>query len=359
MFNRINRSGNWWLFLMPFTLSLFGLLMIYEASSIMAIEFFNNRLYFFNKQAVWLFLSVLCFFIVSRVELNKIKKYSVHILLCCILLLVLVLIPGIGQQILGGRRWLNIGGIFVQPSEITKIGFSLYLATLLTKKTNGRVFGSLILVVGGLIMLEPDMGTTVIVIGLAGIMYFISGVEKKEIFRLFSYGVFAFMTMILISPYRMSRLKTYLQPSTDIQGSSYHLNQVLMALGSGGWLGQGLGMSKQKYLYIPEVTTDSIFAIVAEEFGFLGVSAIIAIFGYYFYRCYASIIHQDDNFLLLFGTGLLSSIALQVIINLGAMSALVPLTGIPLPFISYGGTALLINFTSAGLIYNISRNKTK
>lgn len=351
----VNPKGDWRLFIIPLLLAFFGLLMIYEASSVMAIDVFEDRLYFFKRQALWFAISIVAFFITARLNHFRYRKFAPVTFLVNIILLVVVLIPGIGIEVSGGRRWLAVAGFSFQPSELMKISLSMYLASLLSKPTQRYVVYVIIMVVSGLIILEPDMGTMLIVVGVASVIYLTSGISKKEILGAASIFIIVASLLIISSPYRLARVTTYLNPHLDTLGSSYHLRQVLIALGNGGWFGQGLGMSRQKYLYIPEVTTDSIFAVVAEEVGFVGVVMVILIYGYYFYLCFYHLSTRNDRYSGLLGVGLITSIFLQFFINIGAISALVPLTGIPLPFISYGGTALLINFICAGLLYNISR----
>ena len=348
--------GDWRLFLIPVFLALLGLLMIYEASSVLAIEVFNNRLYFFERQALWFAISVSAFLLVGRINHNYFKKFAPFLLVANVILLILVLIPGIGIEILGGRRWFDVGVFNFQPSELMKISLPLYLASLLSKPVDKYVVGLVILFIGGLIMLEPDMGTMLIIVGSACVVYFVSGIPKRTVLGFVGIGFIAVLALIVISPYRLTRLTTYLNPQADSLGSSYHLKQVLIALGNGGLFGQGLGMSKQKYLFIPEVTTDSIFAIIAEEIGLVGVVAVIVTYSYYLCICFSYLQKQKSSYSGLFGVGLVSSIAIQFFVNVGAISALVPLTGIPLPFISYGGTALVINFICAAIVYNISKH---
>lgn len=348
-------KGDWRLLLFPVLLSIIGLVMIFEASSVMAIEAFGDRLYFFRHQLVWFTVSLFTFLLVARVDINLFRRFSMIFLLGNIVLLVLVLIPGIGKEILGGRRWISIAGINLQPSELMKISLSLYLASILPGSKKNLNFFIITGFICSLIMLQPDMGTTVIIAATALIVYFVNGAKIKTMLKLSLAGVIVLGILVLVSPYRYARLTTFFNPQSDPQGQSYHVNQILIALGNGGWFGQGLGMSRQKYLYIPEVTTDSIFAILAEETGFIGTFAVICLFCAYLYVCCRVLLSSGDVFKRLFGIGLVSVIGVQFIVNLGAIGAMLPLTGIPLPFISYGGSAMLINFICAGIIYNISK----
>ncbi|MEK9208389.1 MAG: FtsW/RodA/SpoVE family cell cycle protein, partial [Patescibacteria group bacterium] len=209
-----------------------------------------------------------------------------------------------------------------------------------------------------LVMLQPDMGTAVIILGEGMILYFLSGGSVWHLLSLVPVVVLGGLALIITEPYRMKRLATFLNPESGIQGASYHLRQILIALGSGGLIGVGLGNSLQKYAYLPESTTDSIFAIIGEELGFIGAVVLILILLFIIYRGFYIAVRAKDTFGKLLAGGITSFIAIQTIVNLGAQTALLPLTGVPLPFISYGGSALIINLVSIGILLNISRQST-
>lgn len=277
-----------------------------------------------------------------------------------IILLVIVLIPGFGQQAGGARRWLDFGIINFQPTEIAKFSVILYLASWFIHRERKRFFSfvSLLGFLMFLIILQPDMGTAIIVFALSIIIYFLAGIELSYLALLLPASFFAFLLLIKTSPYRFKRLTSFLDPSSDPLGIGYHVNQILISLGNGGFLGQGFGASRQKYLFLPEAHTDSIFAIIGEEFGFLGGLLLIFVFFalmYYIYRVSAS---APDRYGRLMSGGILAYFALQIVINLGGMVGLLPLTGVPLPFISYGGSNLLVSFALIGILINIAR-KTK
>jgi len=274
-----------------------------------------------------------------------------------LLSLVLVLIPSLGTQIMGARRWLAIGGFGFQPAELIKLTFVLYLAALLSKKKQLWPFLLLLGMILLLIMLEPDLGTAVVVTATGMVVYFASGGPIWQMGLISLTGLLAGVGLIFSSSYRKERLLTFLNPTRDPLGASYHIRQILIALGSGGLFGVGLGQSRQKYEYLPATTTDSIFAVIAEEVGFIGGSLVILAFLVLIWRGMKIAREAPDEFSSLLATGITAWIGLQALVNLAAMVALVPLTGVPLPFISYGGSSLVIALVGVGILLNISKQK--
>lgn len=338
-------------------LTLFGLFMIYNASSYVAFRDFGDKYTYFKDQTTWAILGFIALGIFSFIDYHKYYNLALPILIGAIILLILVLIPGLGISALGARRWINLGIIVIQPSEIVKLSLIIYLSAWFSRKEKGR-FMAFILLIGfvlGLVMLQPDMGTTIVILGLSVIIYFLSGGNVLHLIALAPVVLISGLALIILEPYRMARLTTFLNPEHNILGTSYHLRQILIALGSGGLFGVGLGNSLQKYAYLPEATTDSIFAIIAEEIGFFGVIIFIAVVLFVVYRGFHIAIHAKDTFGKLLAGGIASFLAIQTIVNLSAQTALMPLTGIPLPFISYGGSALVISLVSVGILLNISR----
>jgi cell division protein FtsW len=351
------KIGDRWFFLFPLILSLFGLFMIFDASSAASLADFGDKFYFLKHQAVWLALGLGLFFFCAFLDYRVLRKIALPFLAVSWLFLLLVLIPGIGREIYGGRRWLQLGPVGgFQPGELVKLSLIIYLATLLEKK---KAFVPFLLIAGvtlGLLLLEPDLGTASVVVATAFCLYFSAGASLKEIGGLVGLGLAATPLLIWLSPYRRERLLTFLNASRDTEGASYHVRQVLIALGSGGIFGRGLGQSRQKFLFLPEVTTDSIFAVIAEEFGFLGAFALIFLFFLLVFRGLKLAIGLKDPFAQLLSAGIIFSLGFQVLVNLGAMVSLIPLTGVPLPFISYGGSSLVVSLAGMGLVYNISRH---
>jgi cell division protein FtsW len=351
------KKGDRWFFFLPVAMSLFGLFMIFDASSATALIDFGDKFYYLKHQAVWVFLGTILFFFFAFFDYQRLKKVALPFLGVSLLFLMLVLIPGIGREIYGGRRWLQLGpfGGF-QPGELIKLSLIIYLATFLEKK---KTFWPFLVLVGGiliLLMLEPDLGTASVVVATAFCLYFLAGAPLKEIAGLTGLGLLAGPLLMLTSAYRRQRLLTFFNASWDAQGASYHVRQILIALGGGGFFGRGLGQSRQKFLFLPEVTTDSIFAIIAEEFGFLGSVTLILFFFLLVFRGLKLAMALKDPFAQLLTAGVIFYLGFQVLINLGAMVTLIPLTGVPLPFISYGGSSLVVSLAGMGIVYNISRH---
>jgi len=338
-------------------LTIFGLFMIYDASSYVAFRDFGDKYRYIKDQLSWAVLGIAGMFIVSLFDYKKYYNLALPILIGSILLLVMVFVPGLGVNLLGARRWINLGFTLLQPSEFAKLALTIYLAAWFSIKEKGRFLAFLLLIglILLLIMLQPDMGTAIIILGEAVVMYFLSGGSIWHLLSLAPVVLVGGLGLILFEPYRAKRLMTFLNPNQGVQTSSYHLRQILIALGSGGIFGVGIGNSLQKYAYLPESTTDSIFAIIAEELGLVGGIILILVLLFIIYRGFYIAVHAKDNFGKLLAGGITSVIAIQTIVNLGAQTALLPLTGVPLPFISYGGSALIVNLVSVGILLNISR----
>ncbi len=340
-------------------LTLFGLFMIYDASSFVAYRDFADKYHYVKDQIFWIILGFISLIVFSRLDYHRFYNLAIPILLVSLGFLILVFVPGIGVEALGARRWINLGFTVLQPSEFVKLALAIYLAAWFSSKEKGRIWAFLLLLslVLGLVMFEPDMGTTAIILTEGVVLYFLSG--ARLIYFIFLAPIIAVLGFILakLEPYRAARLATFLNVNQDINATSYHVRQILIALGSGGLTGVGLGNSLQKYAYLPENATDSIFAIVAEELGFLGACFIIGVFLVIIWRCFQIVANARDTFGKLLAGGIATFLAAQILINLAAQTALLPLTGIPLPFISYGGSALIINLSAIGILINIARQE--
>jgi len=347
------------LFFLVLTISLLGILLIYDASSATATQAFGNRYYFAQHQLVWSILGILVMFVTMTINYHYWRKISWILLVSSIISLILVLIPGVGVKILGGRRWLNLGFLPFQPAEFTKIILIIYLSSFFEKKIKIFHFLALLVAVTLLLMLEPDLGTTVVLVTSALVVYFLAGANIGQLIGLILLTVFGGIGFVVFSPYRLARLKVFLNPNIDPQGSSYHLRQILLALGSGGFWGRGIGQSRQKFLFLPEAATDSIFAVIGEEVGFIGAVAFLTVFLILLIRGFKIAKESPDNFGRVMAGGISSMIFIQFFLNLAAMVSLVPLTGIPLPFISYGGSFLIVAFWGIGILLNISKFSTK
>lgn len=335
--------------------SCFGLLAIYDASVIDAYRTFDDKFHYVKQQSLWLGLGILVALITANIPISWIKKNSAVIYGFTLLLMIAVLIPGLGTKLQGARRWLIFGPLVFQPSELLKITLAIYLAKWLEQ---GREFKHFLGILGlnvVLLMLQPDLGTAIITVGMAFMIYYLSGAKIKEIITFSLILLVGLSGLILASPYRLTRVRTFMDPTQDPLGASYHINQVLYGLGSGGLYGVGLGRSRQKYAYLPEATTDSIFVIIAEEFGFFGSTILILLLVGLLTASLKVAKIVQDKFDKLLASGLSLLFLIQILVNLSSMVALTPLTGVPLPFISYGGSSLVTNFIALGLLINISK----
>lgn len=338
-------------------LTLFGLLMIYDASSFISFRDFGNKYHYIKDQAIWMVLGFIGLFICSRFDYHRYYNLAIPLLITAIGMLLAVFIPGIGLSILGAHRWINLRVSTVQPAEFVKLTLAIYLAAWFSNKERGRflAFILLISIVLGLVMLEPDMGTGIIILSEALILYFLSGGNVAYFVGLAPVLGIGGYILILLEPYRAKRLATFLNPNEGINGASYHVRQILIALGSGGLTGVGLGNSLQKYAYLPENTTDSIFAIIGEELGFIGATILLIVLAIITWRGFIIAMNAKDTFGKLLAGGITAFLTMQMIINLGAQTALFPLTGVPLPFISYGGSSLVVDLLSIGILLNIAK----
>lgn len=340
-------------------ITFFGLFMIYDASSFVAFRDFGDKYHYLKDQSIWIMLGFAALIFFSYFDYHKLSALALPILLGALVLLILVFVPGIGVNLLGAHRWIDMRLFLLQPAEFVKLALAIYLAAWFSSKEKGRLPAFLLLLglVLGLVMVEPDMGTMVVILAEALTIYFLSGANVLYFsFIVPLVGFFGFL-FIKISPYRTERLQAFLNTDLSLEASSYHVKQILIALGVGGLTGTGLGNSLQKYAYLPESTTDSIFAIIAEELGFVGAVALILFFIFIISRCFYIAVKARDNFGKLLAGGITTFLAIQTIINLAAQTALVPLTGIPLPFISYGGSSLIIDLAAVGILLNISKQK--
>ncbi|HEX8965138.1 MAG TPA: putative lipid II flippase FtsW [Patescibacteria group bacterium] len=338
-------------------LTLFGFFMIYDASSFIAFRDFHNKYYYIQEQSIWMILGFLGMGFFTFFDYKKLYNLALPLLILTIFLLLAVFVPGLGVSVLGAHRWINLRFTVLQPAEFVKLALAIYLAAWFSNKEKGR-FLSFILLLGlviFLVMAEPDMGTAIIILSEALILFFLSGGNIMYFGALAPViGILGYL-LILIEPYRAKRLETFFNPNNSVGGASYHVRQILIALGSGGLTGVGIGNSLQKYAYLPENATDSIFAIIAEEFGFIGSTVLILAFIFILGRGLFIAVRAKDMFGKLLAGGIVAFLAMQTIINLGAQTALFPLTGVPLPFISYGGSALVVDLCSIGILLNIRK----
>lgn len=352
------------LFFLVIAIAAFGLVMIYSASSIWAEYKFNDPFKFVKAQGLFFCVGIILMLFLSKVDYKIYYKKANLILLGCFIMLVLVLIPGIGTVRNGSRSWFGIGSFGIQPSEFAKIGLIIYVAKYLANnrknmrdiKKGVLPIMAVILAFFGLIMLEPDFGTAMVIVLTLVVLIFISGVKLSFFVKIGVVGLIGIVALIIVAPYRMARIVSFLNPWTDPLGSGFQIIQSLYAIGPGGLLGQGFMNSRQKHFYLPEPQTDFIFSIISEEFGFLGVLIVTSVFFCIFFRVLNISLKQSDLFGKYLSFGLAFGIIIQASLNLMVVVGIIPVTGVTLPFLSYGGSSLLVSMASIGIILNIARN---
>lgn len=351
-----NKKLNYWIFCIVFLLSSLGLLMVFDASSYEAFKDFGDKFYFIRKQLISALIGLALIGLFTFFDYHRLEKYALLTFIVSVVLLLLVFIPGFGVLAGGAHRWLDIGGITIQPAEIIKLTAVIYLASIFKNRVQTKQFiivlGIVAIIVG---VFQKDLGSAIVFSLIVFTLYFVAGAPVTSFIGLFFAGIIGAIIFIISAPYRIQRVLAFLDPFADPQGYTYHITQVLIAIGSGGLFGLGIGQSRQKFSYIPEVTTDSIFSVIGEEFGFIGCLLLISLFIFLVSLLFKIIERAPDRFGKLLATGFVTWIGAQVIVNLSAMVSLLPLTGVPLPFISYGGSALIANLVTIGILLNISR----
>ena len=352
-----NRKYACYITILTIILVAFGIFMVYSASNVWANAKFNDPFYYLKRQSLFALLGGIGFFIMSRISSGFLFKNAEKIILIALALLGLVLIPGLGIERNGSRSWFGIGPFAIQPSELFKIAIVIYASKYIsnhfneTKKLRGFWKLILIMVLGfALIMLQPDFGTAIVIIASLVLMMFISRLPLKYFALMGGVGVLMVVLLIVVAPYRFTRITAFIDPWSDPLGSGFQIIQSLYAIGPGALLGNGLLNSYQKHFYLPEPQTDFIYSIIVEEFGMIGGLVVLLLFGMLFIFGFRLASKQKNQFNALLITGLLGLIMVQVIINLGVVVSLFPVTGITLPLISYGGSSLSVCLCSLGLI---------
>jgi len=345
-------------------LLVFGLIILSSAGIVEGQKKFGSPYYYLSKQILYGVLpGLFLFFLFSKIDYRFWKKVSFVILFGSLLLMILVFVPDIGIGLKGANRWVSLWGVSFQPSEILKLAMVIYFAAWFGSKDerlknwsySAAPFFVVISFIGLLLALQPDVGTLAIVVLIALGIYFVAGSSMKYLFAIIAIFVVAIVGLIFIEPYRFNRIKTFLDPSFDPRGISYQLNQSLIAIGSGGLFGKGYNESTQKWGFLPEVVNDSIFAVVVEELGFAGAIVMISLFVFMAHTLISIAKLTSDKFGRLFIVGMSTWIVGQAFINIAAVSGLLPLTGIPLPFVSHGGTAIMALLTGLGIVSNIAK----
>ncbi len=353
------------LFIAIIILALFGLMMIYSASSIWAEYKFNDSFYYFKRQLIFIVIGIFIMYTVSKIDYKVYYEKSNKILLICFILLILVLIPGIGSVRNGSRSWFGIGSLGIQPSEAAKLALIIFTSKYLSKNNKfvksykDGVFPILgvVFLFFGLIMLQPDLGTGMILVVSIISLLFIAGVNMKFFIGGGILGVIGVIVLIIIAPYRMDRITSFIDPWKDPLGTGFQIIQSLYAIGPGGLLGTGYLNSIQKQFYLPEPQTDFIFSIIAEEFGILGAIFVTSMFLFIIYKGLKVALKCNDLFGKYLAFGMIFQLSFQTMMNLMVVIGMIPVTGVTLPFLSYGGSSLLITMFSMGIILSISRNQ--
>jgi len=343
----------------------FGLLMLFSASSSESYNIYKDSYFLIKRQ---LFLGVLpggiLFVIFSRLDFNIWQKLSKPLFIFCVLLLVLVLLPGFRADFGAAKSWFSFFGLSFQPSELAKFGLVCFLATFLAPLTREDFFNwkksflpflAVLGLIGFLLMKQPDLGTFMILFFIAMSMYFIAGGKITHLVSIFTVSIASIVGLIFVNPLRFNRLISFLNSKQDVLGISYHINQALLTIGSGGFWGLGWGHSRQKFQFLPEASSDSIFAIIGEELGFLFLLALLALFGFIFWRGLKIAETAPNRFGKLLVTGIMVWFISQTFINIASMTALLPLTGVPLPLVSHGGSAMAILLAALGIVASVSR----
>lgn len=340
-----------------------GLIMVYSASAIWAAYKFDDSLFFVKRQMLFAGVGVFAMFFIMNINYWTWRTWAKVLMIVCFILLIAVLIPGIGMERNGSRSWIGVGAFSIQPSEFMKLAMIAFLAKFLSeqqkyittiKKGLAPSLG-LVFLAFGMIMLQPDLGTGTVMVGTCVVMIFVAGARIIHFVWLGLMGVAGFVVLVLSAPYRIKRITSFLDPWEDPLGSGFQIIQSLLAIGPGGLFGLGLGQSRQKFFYLPEPQTDFIFAIISEELGFIGGSFVILLFALLLWRGIRIALGAPDLYGSFVAVGIISMVAIQVMINIGVVSGLIPVTGITLPFLSYGGSSLTLMLMAIGVLLNISR----
>jgi len=360
---RLRPSGYYALLSTIIVLNLVGLVMVLSSSSVEALANYGSSWLFFKRQLTWTVLGLAGMAVTSRVDYRLLRRYVGPLLVISAGLLMLVLVPGVGVNVNGSTRWLGYGAARFQPSELAKLALLVYCADLLTRRAANvgdwrsvlRPVGLMFCFFGGLVMLQPDMGTTIILAILTGAILFVGGVRMRHMATVLGAGFGAGAFLAIVEPYRRDRLLSFIDPFSHYKEGGYQVAQSLIALGSGGWTGVGLGAGRAKWMFLPNAHTDFIFAVIGEELGLVGCALVLMLFGALAVLGVRTTLRAPDRFGQLLAAGITGWIVGQAIINVGAVTGALPVTGVPLPFVSFGGSALLFTMCATGVLLNVAR----
>jgi cell division protein FtsW len=357
------RPSTYWLLLgVMGVLLMIGLVMVLSASSVQAIREDHAAWYYFLRQAMWVVAGFVVFVVVSRIDYRVLRRLSMPLLVLSFALLVAVLLPGIGYRVNGARSWIGFGMFSVQPAEIAKLGLLLFCADLLARRAH-RIDDArltlvpILVVVGGtgmLMMAQPDLGGSIVLGAIAFAVLFVAGVPLLRLTGVLGVGTAASLALAMSAPYRRARLLAFLHPSRDPGGVAYQINQSLNGLASGGIFGNGLGESASKYGYLPNAHTDFIFAIIGEELGLFGAMLVVGLFLLFAVLGIKAALRAPDLFGTLVAAGITAWILAQALVNIGGVIGLLPITGLTLPFVSFGGSSLIVTMAATGVLVNVA-----
>jgi cell division protein FtsW len=353
-----------WLFGVAVTLLSLGVVMVYSASAIVATDRFHDPYFFLKRQLVWACVGGVALWAAMRFHYRRLEALVAPLLVAALVLLLLVLVPPFGQAINGTRRWLRLGPVSLQPAELAKLALVVYLASFLARRgeTVGdfwRGFVPPLAVAGcvaGLVVVQPDLGNCVAIMSVTFALLFLGGSRVQHLLLVGMAAVPLVGMAVWMAPYRLRRVFAFVDPWSDPRGSGFQIIQSWLALGGGGPFGRGIGASQQKLFYLPEAHTDFIFAIIGEELGFVGAVAIVLLLAVLVWRGVRVGLRAPDLFGAYLALGITVLLAVQTLINLGAVTGLLPTKGLPLPFISFGGSSLLVTMLSTGILLNISQH---
>jgi cell division protein FtsW len=350
------------LFVVILVLLTIGIIIVYSSSYIYAQTTYHDGAYYLKRQLLWALLGIVGMVVTMRIDYRNYQKWANTLFLISLALLILVMIPGVGTGAKGATRWINLGFTNLQPSELAKLTMVIFLAKNLSSMQNrirDFLHGVLpqLLIIGlvcGLVLIQPDLGTAVTIAGTAFLMLMAAGAKRSHLVGLATLGVGLVGAAIRLKGYRMKRMLAFIDPWADPGGAGFQTIQSLYAVGSGRLFGMGLGQGRQKFLYLPEQHTDFIFAVLSEELGFIGSAFVVMLFFTFMWRGLKIALKSPDNFGALLAVGITIMVVLQAVINIGVVTGVLPVTGITLPFISYGGTSLTISLVGMGILLNIS-----
>lgn len=354
------------LFIITYLLVGMGIVMIYSASGVLAHDRYGNELFFLMRQGFYVVLGTIGFFIASALPVNFYKQNARAFMLLAVMLLITVFLPVIGHSAGGARRWIHLGGLQFQPVEFAKLACCIYLADYIGRKIawvqkgDVRVFIPPLILIGfvcGLTLLEPDLGSVAFIVMMTSVIFFVSGLQLRYVFGALALLLPALYFLIIRVPYRLSRLEAYLNPWEDPQGSGFQIIQSFLAFASGGVHGVGLGQSTQKLFYLPSSHNDFILAVIGEELGLIGIMLVIVLYILFFVCCIRMARKANQPFEKLLITSLTLLIILQAVIHMMVATGLIPTKGLPLPFISYGGSSIVMNLIAVGILVAIDRRK--